>query len=139
MLKKVVFFPDPQAPHTDELKAKLSVKYPCYESRNLAEYNQVFQQSGSFALIFQDAKSALEFLKANSGPLAELEYKVYAYLSVNGTFKEDALKKLKEYRINVYQRSQMDALTENIGLFMSGKDDSIIAVEDIEFIMPKDD
>lgn len=138
-MKKVIFFPDAKVPHTDEVRKLLGKEYSCFESRNTDEYSQVYFQSGPFALVFSDAKSALELLKTEAAQMAELKYKVYLYLSVNGVFNAEAQKKMKEYRINVYKLDEKAQLIQNLRDYMAGKDDESIAIEDIEFIMPKDD
>lgn len=138
-LKRVIFFPDPKAAHTEEVKGILSKDFSCFDSRNSDEYSQVFHQSGPFVLLFSDAKSALALLKAEAPTLGELKFKTYLYLSVNGTFNAEAQKKLKDNRINVYPLSDKAKLVASIRDFMRGKDEESIAIEDIQFIMPEDD
>lgn len=138
-MKKVIFFPDAKSPHTDEVQKLLKKDYSCFEGRNTDEYSQVYFQSGHFALVFSDAKSALELLKAEATNLAGLKFKVYLFLSVNGVFNAEAQKKMKEHRINVYKLDEKAKLIQNLRDYMAGQDEESIAIEDIEFIMPKDD
>lgn len=137
-LKKVVFFPDPVSKHSEELKTLLS-DYSCINSREPDEYSQVFQQVGKFAIVFVDAKSALDFLKSKTRELAELQFKTFLFLPVNGNFNEEAQNKLKAQRIHVYPLAGRDKLLQSIHDLFNGKDDDFIDIEEIQFLMPKDD
>lgn len=137
--KKVVFLPDPEAPQTQEACALLKKDFSCFESRNTDEYDQVFQQSGPFVLLFSDAKSALSFLKDEAKPLSRLNFKVFLFLAVNGAFNADAQKKLSEFRINVYPRKDLAKLVSDIKHFLESKEGDSMSSDDLEFIMPGDE
>jgi len=137
--KKVVFFPDPKSAHTEELKKFLGDEFSCFDSRELDEYGQVFLQTGKFTLIFSDAKSTLEFLKKKQRELSELQFKIFLFLPVNANFNAEAQKKLKAERIHVFPLLAKDKLVQDIRDYFNGNDDEQINIEDIQFIMPKDD
>ncbi len=138
-LKKVIFFPDPKSPHTEELKNILNKDFSCFDSRQTDEYAQVFLQNGKFSLVFIDAKSALEFLKENNRELSELQFKTFLFLPVNGNFNAEAQKKLKDHRIHVFPLNAKDKISESIRDYLNNNEDDQIAIEDLQFIMPKDD
>lgn len=137
--KNVVFFPDELQPHTSELKAELAKSYSCYSSKNVDEYSQVMYQSGKFILLFGDPKVAIQFLKAEAIDLAKLHFKTYTYLSKVGTFSPESQKILNDNKILVFQRNEKDKLLKSISDYFESKNSDTISIDDIEFIMPKDD
>ena len=135
---KIVFFPDQPHDDSNRLKAELAKKFGCYESSNIDEFDQVFQQSGKFAILFSDAQVAVKFLHKNKSEMNPLTYKVFAYLNKLGKFSPESQKVLDQFKVNVYQKNEFDKLVTDITGYLSGAD-VVEQVDDIQFFTPGDE
>jgi hypothetical protein len=137
----VIFFPDEPLEHGIELKNKLKEKYNCFNSSNLDEFDQVFQQSGRFLLVFMDVKKALIFMKSHGHEMNTLKYRTFAYMDKNGKFKPDSQKALDAERVEAFQKDEVAKLLKTIEDFFSigNTSDNSLNVDDIQFIMPEDE
>lgn len=136
--KHVIFFPDNPHELTPEIKAELSKTYSCFQSNNPDEYSQTFHQSGKFVLLFSDAQEAVKFLQKSSQELMGLEFKTYAFINKMAKFSSESQKILDRFKINVFLRNESSTLMTNIKEYFSGKGEAL-DIDDIQFIMPKDD
>ncbi len=138
---RVVFFSDKQVPeHQLPVRTELGKKgFTCLESRTPDEFSQTFHQSGKFAVVFSDAKDAVTFMQTNSKELVGLEFKAYVYLSKNGKFSGDSLKILENNRINPFALNEQAQLLQSIDAFFSDDKTDVLNIDDIQFLMPKDD
>lgn len=138
--KKVVFFADNLQEHVAPIKAELSKSgHSCFSSNNPDEMNQTFQQSGKFIIFFADAQEAVKFLQKSPGDLTGIEYKVFAYINKTAKFSAESQKILDRFRINVYLKNEADKLLKSINDYFTGNEGDAFNIDDLQFIMPKDD
>lgn len=134
---KVIFFVDDLQDHTTILREKLKKNYSCFQSQNPDEMNQVFHQSGKFALVFADGQSAGQFVQADHPELGGTEYKIYCYLPRNARYKPASQKVLDQLRVNVFIKDEEEKLVKNINDFFAGTKSDALNVDEIEFILPE--
>ncbi|HXH30848.1 MAG TPA: hypothetical protein VNJ01_08550 [Bacteriovoracaceae bacterium] len=136
----VIFFADATVPeHVDRLRGELSKRYTCFQSRTPDEFNQSYHQSGKFVILFSEAKEAVTFLQGNSKDLTGLEYRAFVYLNKNGKFSPESLKILENNKIVPFSLNESDKLTGSIDSYFSESKSDDFNLDDIQFIMPKDD
>lgn len=135
-IKSTVFFADTLQEHTLQLKSVLSQDYYCFVSHEAEEFNQAFQQSGKFVLIFSNAQKALQLLDAGAFFLNGLTFKIYLYLDRKGNFKPDAQKILNSRNINIFQIDERTQLISSMKSFFNESD--IENFEDLQFYKPED-
>jgi len=135
---KVIFFPDQLHETTTLLKAELTKKFSCYSSGNLDEFDQVFQQSGKFAVVFSDPQSAVKFMNQNKQTMNSFIFKTFACLNKAGKFSAESQKILDLCKINIYQKSDANKLVTDISNYLTGVE-LTESIDDIEFIMPGDE
>lgn len=137
---KVIFFADTViGEHLEKLKVELAKTFTCFKSRTADELDQSFRQSGKFVVLFSDAKEAVQFLQTNSKDLSGLEFKTLVFLNKNGKFSPESLKILENNKITPFSLSEADKLMRTIDTFFSGNKSDDFNLDDLQFVMPKDD
>lgn len=135
---KVIFLPDKLHETTALIKEELGKKFSCYSSGNLDEFDQVFQQSGKFVVLFSDPQGAVKFMNQNKQTMNSFIFKTFACLNKVGKFSPESQKILDLCKINCYQKSEATKLITDISNYLTGVEISE-SVDDIEFIMPGDE
>lgn len=133
MKYKVIFFPEIQD-HTSKLRDVLAKTYMCLKSSNQEEYNQSFQQAGKFAIVFSDAKPALNFMKTPSEWMTGVQYKVYAFMNTKAKFTPESQKILNHYKISVFRLDQDNELVADINKYFSSSQSDVENIDDIQFL-----
>ncbi len=121
-VKKIIFFPDALHDNSLKLKTELKKLYQCFQSKQVDEYDQVFRQSGKFAIIFSDAQMAVKFLEEKTSDLSPLRFKVFAFMNKSGRFSEKSQALLDKYSINVFFPNQFHEIMANIEKYFSQND-----------------
>lgn len=134
----VIFFPDEHLEHGVEVKKVLKEKYSCFQSNNLDEFDQVFRQSGKFLMLFLDVKKAIGFMQVHASELSGLEFKTFVYLNKNGKFNPESQKVLDTNKVIAFQKDEVAKMLKKIEDFFTTGSDAL-NIDDIQFIMPKDE